>query len=92
MATARPCWLSRLRLAVKLNALKRNVPNVKTYFFFEAFLAFTAFFAGLLFLLVFFLADFFLPNAEDQLLLYDLLGPLRKMVIVYLNLKIWRAS
>jgi hypothetical protein len=78
-AQAPACSRSRLRLAVK-----RNIADPQSYFFFDAFFAFTLFFAGLLFL-VDFLVDFFLPNAEDQLLLYDLLGPLRKMVIVSLR-------
>lgn len=52
---------------------------VRAYFFFDFFLAFAAFFDDLAFFAT--VADFFLPNAEAQLLLYFLVGPLRKIVM-----------
>ena len=55
------------------------MPHDAHYFFFDFFLP-LVFFAAFL-LLAPDLVLFFFPNAEAQLVLYFLLGPLRKMVI-----------
>ena len=51
------------------------------YFFFVFFFVLVVFFFALLLVAV--LVDFFLPNADAQLLLYSLLVRLRKMVMMY---------